>query len=592
MFGKKLDIVFNTTSNFMAIYDTVKHQVICVNPAMKQRSGLLENSKIDVIYSSENNIYITMDGIPCSVSIVYKNSGGIALADLWPAHSKRWTQSSNLLRLTDMASDGVFEQYPLVGFEYMSERFWTMMGYSQSEFEELPGSWMKLMHPDDLKKTNIEIEQHIKSNGTIPFNCKVRYNHKDGNEIVILCRASVVEWLPDGRPWYILGTHTDITEIVKKDSIEAKTYISRMSHEIRSPICTIINECELLGSNSRTNTILDSCKQLVALIDSLLLNIGKTKDTFKLNLSKENITDICVKCVNRHNLEAKRRGIKIRTMLDHNPQYVMVDLCRFNQVLDNLIGNSLKYSKKGVILLDTEYDTESQICSVRVTDDGIGIDPIFHTSVFKELVQCDDSARGAGIGLTLCRKLAMKMNGNVTIEKSSLGNGTTMLFLSHLPRVENECEDEREKPEESSKLENSDFRILIVDDMEVNREILQRKLLKLKPNFSIMGLNIVTPIEAVDGNDAVNKFIENNGNFNLILMDCQMPIMNGFEATIKIHELCSQMSLKKVPVVAITASVCPYIKNKCVLNGMKYVVTKPYSEIDLLASIQCAFISQ
>ena len=68
-----------------------------------------------------------------------------------------------------------------------------------------------------------------------------------------------------------------------------------------------------------------------------------------------------------------------------------------------------------------------------------------------------------------------------------------------------------------------------------------------------------------------------------------MPIMNGFEATIKIHELCSQMSLKKVPVVAITASVSPYIKNKCVLNGMKYVVAKPYSEIDLLASIQCAF---
>lgn len=116
-----------------------------------------------------------------------------------------------------------------------------------------PSAFQDKIHPDGLQLSISMCPEHVQSRGEIPYNLNVRYRHSHGHEVIVKCRGVIVDWLPDCSPWRILGTHTDITDIVKKDSIIAREpFVARMSHEIRTPICAVLNECELLGVQSMT----------------------------------------------------------------------------------------------------------------------------------------------------------------------------------------------------------------------------------------------------------------------------------------------------------------------------------------------------
>ena len=584
--GDRLYDVYTTSHGCMCIYNLREDKIIDMNPSMMSHTANDYRGEIKIILAHEGEIYLTLDDIPCKLTTMSILQDGVSLMMIFPAHTKKWSQSSDLVTLTDVTSDGIWEWFPEIDFEYMSERFWSILGYDQKEMDENPRQWMEMLNPDDKVSVMGMCMDHIKSKGDVPYMARARYTRKDGQEVIVLCRGMVVDWMPNGKPWRLLGTHTDVTDIVKKDAVDAKTkFISRMSHEIRSPICTILNECELLGEQGKTRVIRDTCKQLISITDDIL-SIGKAKgDCLKLIPTRESLEDIISRCTKRHRLEGRKKGIKIRSTIDDLPGSVMMDTGKFNQVLDNLIGNSLKYSDSGIITLDTDYDEETGMCSVRVSDEGVGMDPSFHTNAFDELVQGDDTTLGAGIGLTLCRRLAEMMNGNVTIEESSIGKGTTMLFVSHLPVV---LEDEVEDGDGEGSVDDScTFNVLIVDDIKTNREILKRRL----ESVGTLGLNITKVLEAVDGVDAIDKFRQYNGDFQLVLMDCHMPILNGFDSTVQIHNICSSLGMEAVPVVAVTASVSTDIYDKCMSVGMKYVVTKPYSEMDLMASIQSCMVT-
>ncbi len=578
--GDQLYDVYQNSHGCLCIYNTTGDKIIDRNPSMMSHTVNDYQGKVEVVLSHEGERYITLDGIPCKLTTLSLVKEGISLMTVFPAHTKKWSQSSDLVTLTDVTSDGVWEWFPEIDFEYMSERFWAILGYDQVDMEENPRQWMEMLNPGDKDSVMELCLEHIKSKGEIPYMAKARYTRSDGQEVIVLCRGMVVDWMPNGKPWRLLGTHTDITDIVKKDSVDAKTkFISRMSHEIRSPVCTILNECELLGDKTGTRVIKDTCRQLISITDDIL-SINKIKgDGLALSPRCESLEGIMSRCSKRHRLAGKKQGIKIRSTVGDLPNTVMVDVGKFNQILDNLIGNSLKYSDSGNIHLDIEYEEGTSKCSVRVSDEGKGMDPSFHTKAFDELVQGDDTTIGAGIGLTLCRRLAELMNGNVTIERSSLGKGTTMLFESYLP----ECGiDENERGSREPSLAEMNFKVLIVDDINTNRVILRRRL----ESMVTMGLKITQIVDAVNGEDAVNKFYQNHGDFQLVLMDCHMPILDGFDSTVQIHGLCSSLGLEPVPVVAVTASVSTDIYDRCLSVGMKYVVTKPYSELDLMASIQ------
>ena len=564
--------LFLNSSTSLSVFNKETKQFYMINNSMKQRMGEINNYDVKLIAQTKEETYITMNKVPCKLRVVTEISDELSLVEMFPAHTRKWDETSDLVYLTDMTSDGVWEWYPELEFEYMSERFWSVLGYDQNEMEENPQVWMDVIHKDDLENVIETRESHISSKGSVPCISKARYICQDKKELILLCRAYIIEWLPDGRPWRLLGTYTDITDIVKKDALEAKSiFISRMSHEIRSPLCTILNECEILNDKINTKIIAETCAHLVSITDDIL-SLGKINHApMKLCTEKRDMVEVISACTKRHRLEAKKAGVKIQVVMGDLPDLVSVDPSKFNQVLDNLMTNAIKYSYENTkISIIPEYDYEREMCYIRIEDSGIGMSNNLKSKAFDEFVQGDDTVQGAGIGLSLARRIARFMGGDVVIEKSELENGTTMLFTSILPL------------DKTSMGNMKKMTVLIVDDMGTNRVILKRRLQCLRD----MGMVITDVLEATDGKEALDIFKEYVGKIDLVLMDCHMPIMNGFEATKEIHKYCTdEVKIPPVPIIAVTASVSNELHDKCLTTGMVGVVIKPYSENDLLFSI-------
>lgn len=204
-------------------------------------------------------------------------------------------------------------------------------------------SWMSLIDPVDKEMALKMFETHVSTRGKEPYHATVRYVHKEGREVFVLCRGSVVDWMPVVKPWKVLGTHTDVTDIVKKDAVEAQSvFIARMSHEIRSPICTILNECKLLESKSntgKTKVISQTCRQLISLTDDFLA-LGESRSATKLEEKPGDLGSIFSDCNKRNRLAAKKKGIRLKLAIGDLPDTVLLDTVKFNQVMDNLLNNA------------------------------------------------------------------------------------------------------------------------------------------------------------------------------------------------------------------------------------------------------------
>ena len=350
--------IFWKSSALQCIYNKATGEILETNDAVHRRMGTIISHPIEIFVETETEVYITIQGIPCKMVVLARVSDRIVVAEMTPAHTSKWIHVSDLVYLTDKTSDGVWEWYPVMDFEYVSERFWNILGYDQKDIEETPRVWMDAVHADDLKLVVHKRDQHIASKGEIPCVSKARYSRSDGKELIILCRAFIIDWLPDGRPWRVIGTYTDITDIVNKDALEAKSvFISRMSHEIRSPLCTILNECEILDSKVNTKIISETCKHLVSITNDIL-HLGKLSHSpMKLCTERRDIVEIISQCTRRHRAEAKKVGITIRCIMDDLPDMVDVDPGKFNQVMDNLLTNAIKYTKEGgLITITPTYD--------------------------------------------------------------------------------------------------------------------------------------------------------------------------------------------------------------------------------------------
>lgn len=122
-------------------------------------------------------------------------------------------EKETLLALTEVATDGVWDWHLISNYEYMSPRFWEIFGYDHSTKKHDPSEWMAMIHPDDLKVAQDNVAQHIASKGKIPYYQEVRYRHKDGHVVWVICRGKVIQWDADENALRMVGTHTDITDM-------------------------------------------------------------------------------------------------------------------------------------------------------------------------------------------------------------------------------------------------------------------------------------------------------------------------------------------------------------------------------------------
>ncbi|MDX2248483.1 MAG: response regulator [Bacteroidia bacterium] len=373
----------------------------------------------------------------------------------------------------------------------------------------------------------------------------------------------------------------------EKARIAKEQFLANMSHEIRTPMNGIIGLTRLL----QDTPLIEEQRETVGLImsssQSLLNIINDILDLSKIDSGKLQLEEIEfeVKNVIRtvfsllRNRADEKQIVLEESIPAHIPDWVIGDPHRLNQILVNLIGNAIKFTEKGYVRIHLQMKegvAKNEIFfEFRVEDSGIGIPEDKLESIFESFSQAGaDTARkfgGTGLGLTISKKLVELQGGNIRVI-SKEGSGSTFIFTILYRKCENqEKENLRDKknPFELKGLEN--FKALLVDDNKVNRMVGGKTLKRWNMEVDF----------AEDGKEAVAKAHEES--FDIILMDIQMPEMDGYEAARIIRSSSTQNH--NTPIIALTANVVGSVVTESQNAGMDAVLTKPFDPLTLYETL-------
>jgi CheY-like chemotaxis protein len=277
-------------------------------------------------------------------------------------------------------------------------------------------------------------------------------------------------------------------------------------------------------------------------------------------------------------LQANGKGVNLRAQYDADvPERIRTDVGRLRQILFNLLGNAVKFTERGEVVLRVslvEEDSDGFRLRFAVEDDGIGISPEVQKGLFQPFTQGDSSTTrrfgGTGLGLSICKRLVELLGGEIGLE-SAEGKGSTFWFTIFAGRANQTAPAEAEmaiQPPVAHKSRGG--RILVVEDSIVNQMVAVRLLKKL-------GYDTDVAANGLEAIDAVER-----SSYHAVLMDCQMPEMDGFEATRRLRER-EQGQGKRLPIIAMTANAMKGDREICLEAGMDDYVPKPVHEEDLRA---------
>ncbi|EOQ97416.1 GHKL domain protein [Leptospira wolbachii serovar Codice str. CDC] len=393
----------------------------------------------------------------------------------------------------------------------------------------------------------------------------------------------------------IMGKEKSIQDIVEKRTFELEKanrvksdFLANMSHEIRTPMNGVLGMLTLLEQTNvdvEQKDYLDNAKKSVL---SLLTIINDILDVSKLENKKleivskpANINKLCKDVVHLFSVDAQQKNLELHlnvTDLDSS-LYVLVDENRLRQILINLIANAFKFTSVGSICLDVNLSDDKRFIIFKVKDTGIGISEENISKLFNRFVQLEDSRtkkfEGSGLGLYISKQLVQLMGGEVEVQ-SKVNSGSTFQFT--IPFQET---DQREAPltNINSKLDDfgKSFHILIAEDNLLNQKFIVKIFQKEKIKVSVAS-NGQEAIQLLD--DSLSHLEDR---FDIILMDIQMPVLDGMEATKLIRK--RNDSYRDIPIIAITANSMESQLNEYLENGMNGYVKKPIILSELLSTI-------
>ncbi len=480
---------------------------------------------------------------------------------------------------------------------YFSPKLKELYGYRPDELNPSLEFWMNTCHPDDLAASKDALNDHLE-NKTLQFQSDRRVMHRDGQYRWFQSRGVVIDRDPQGHPLKVVGSVADITErkkmeeelILAKNLAEANVKIKRrflanISHEIRTPMHAIMGIAEQLTRSTLDEKqeyylriINDSARALLGIINDVL-DISKIEEG-KLKIDKVDfgMRDLLYNVFNLFSDSAEQKNIRYKLNFDERLNRIFSgDPSRVRQILLNVISNALKFTEKGTISLGCRLISRSEKqfnILFECTDTGIGMSDEMKKKLFEDFTQEDESFErkygGSGLGLAITNELVLLMQGSINV-KSIKDEGTVISIV--LPFTESK-EILHPVPQTavsgSAKNKLSALSVLVAEDNQFNRLLLQ----------IMLGNNEISYDMAENGMQAVE--LATRKNYDLILMDIQMPEMDGIEATKKIRSLIN----KKLPIIAITANAVDEELKVYMKEGMTDFLTKPFDEHKLIAKIK------
>ncbi|WP_460206948.1 response regulator [Scytonema sp. NUACC21] len=571
-----------------ALADGRDCQVVLQN-FRKDGTGFWNELKISPVYDAKGNLK-NFIGVQTDIS------ERLATEKALKTSEERWELVLQGTR------DGIFDWNLVTGETFASARLQEMLGYEEHSLPWSYEMWCSLVHPEDVARVKIALESHLQRQNS-QYAVEYRLRCKDGSYKWILVRGQAL-WDDNGQPTRMVGTHQDISDrkrteeelaLAKEAAVQASkaksTFLANMSHELRTPLNAILGFSQLilqapnLSAEQKENVgiIHSSGEHLLALINQIL-DFSKI-EAGRVTLESKNIDIIHLINEVEHlfRLKAKEKGLQL--IIDCNadvPRYICTDEIKLRQVLINLLSNAIKFTDKGSVKLSVELtSTLEKILNTTyflvfsITDTGIGIASNQIDNLFQPFVQISSgqkSHEGTGLGLSISRQFVQLMGGDMTVE-SEIERGTTFKF--RLP-INVDLEANKPKTQQLSRraiaIEPSHppYRLLIVDDIDYNRQLLIQILAPL--GFELK--------QASNGQQAIE--IWEDWQPHLIWMDLRMPVLDGYEATRYIR--AKSYGLQSA-IVALTASTLQDTETATLAMGFNAFIRKPLSEEIILNTL-------
>jgi two-component system, sensor histidine kinase len=395
----------------------------------------------------------------------------------------------------------------------------------------------------------------------------------------------------------IAQERAEALELAKRESSVKSQFLATMSHELRTPLHGILGLARLIHVDAkdpamqrRVELIESSGTHLLSLINDLLdiarIESGQLKiqrSTFDLAAELERVAGV-------YAVRAEDKGLVFTSDLRlPRPCWVEGDPARTRQVLHNLLGNAVKFTQKGWIGLSAHREPGDETVIFEVRDTGVGIAPGDQAHIFEAFRQAvggpSRPLEGTGLGLTIAREIAHAIGGDITCQ-STVGVGSLFRFTARLPVREAPQADAAAALSVSGypaaavaaaalagEIERRQPHVLLVEDNDLNAMVASAFLERC-------GLEVE---HVHDGREAVRHALREVGRPDLILMDCLMPTLDGFEATREIRTQEQALGLARVPVIALTATATEEDRRRCMSAGMDDFLAKPFSDADLMA---------